>query len=395
MNAIKRNKKDRSTVDKKEYIVDHIFYGALFGYNIIKWLPTLCPIAYYHQSILRLVVCMLLTSAIGVTLTYKCNRTYWGTICDICSGLGLYTLLTLGTYKAVLVKWTIGICLLFTLIGAVTILKKKIKNKEFLKRVIRRRLYRIALLAKRNIALLCAVSLVIIPVSVHFTSEQEVLNTFYQISGYETQSPSSEYTVIEVYGDKYRLSENIDTIKLIRHNDTFQALNYEEKCEVVEALLYCEARYLGLCQVNLEFKELKDSLLGQYDHQTKTIIINSKPLKDGTMPGGTNEEVLGTVVHECRHCYQELLSNLYANASPEQRNLYAFTSEGVAAWIENYKDYDTVTDENNIVEYLNYRNQALEQDARRWEKIELIDYFYYIDELTGNNDRDENTESPN
>ena len=108
------------------------------------------------------------------------------------------------------------------------------------------------------------------------------------------------------------------------------------------------------------------------------------------MPGGTNEEVLGTVVHECRHCYQELLSNLYANASSEQRNLYAFTSEGVTAWIENYKDYDTVTDENNIVEYLNYRNQALEQDARRWEKIELVDYFYYIDELTGNNDSDEN-----
>lgn len=323
-------------------------------------------------------------------LTYKCNRTYWGTIGDICSGLGLYTLLTLGTYKAVLVTWIIGICLLFTLIGAITILKKKIKNKEFLKQIIRRRMYRIVMLSKRNVALLCAVSLIMIPVSVHFISEQEILNTFYQISGYETQSSSSEYGVIEVYGDKYRLSENIDTIKLIRNDDTFQALSYEEKCEVVEALLYCEARYLGLCKVNLEFKELKDSLLGQYDHQTKTIIINSKPLKDGTMPGGTNEEVLGTVVHECRHCYQELLSNLYANASPEQRNLYAFTSEGVAAWIENYKDYDTVTDENNIVEYLNYRNQALEQDARRWEKIELVDYFYYIDELIGNNDSDEN-----
>ena len=49
-----------------------------------------------------------------------------------------------------------------------------------------------------------------------------------------------------------QLSENIDIIKLIRDNDTFQALDYEKKCEVVQAILYCEARYLGLCEVNLQ-----------------------------------------------------------------------------------------------------------------------------------------------
>ena len=41
------------------------------------------------------------------------------------------------------------------------------------------------------------------------------------------------------------------------------------------------------------------------------------------------------------------------------------------------------------MEYSNYRNQALEQDARNWEQIELIDYFYRIDELTATKDNDE------
>lgn len=378
-------KKDKSTVDKGEYIGDHIFFGVLWGYNLLRWLPLFCPIAYYHQNVVRLIFCMTITGVLGMMLTYKYDRTHGGTIGDICTGLGVYILLTIGIYKYTLVKWLFGVYLVITFIGIFLIFKRKIKNKKFFKQIICRRMYRSFLLVKRNIALACGMALIMIPVAVHFTAKKDIMKTFYEVSGYEMTNSSapSEYSVIQIYDDRYRLSENIDTIKLIRNNDTFQALDYEKKCEVVQAILYCEARYLGLCKVNLEFKELKDTMLGQYDHQTKTITINSKPLKDGTMHGGTNEDVLRTVVHECRHCYQELLAELYVNASPEQRNLYAFTSEGVSAWIENFEKYDTVNDDSNIIEYLNYSNQALEQDARTWEKIELIDYFYWIDELTG------------
>ncbi len=377
-------RKDTSTVDKGEYIRAHIIFGGLLGYNLLLWLPVLCPIAHYHQSVLRLVLCMTVTSMLGMILTYQYNRTYCGIIGDICAGLGVYTMLTLGVYKATLVKWMLGIWLILTVIDILLIFKPQIKNKEVFKQIIRWRMYRCLLLVKRNTALICGIALIVIPAAMHFTSEKDIMNTFYQVLGYETtvSSASSRYSVIEVYDDRYQLSENIDIIKLIRDNDTFQALDYEKKCEVVQAILYCEARYLGLCEVNLDFKDLKDSTLGQYNHQTKTITINSKPLKDGTMPGGTNVDVLKTVVHECRHCYQELLAELYVNASPEQRNLYAFTSEGVSAWIENFGDYNTVNDDSNMIAYLNYRNQALEQDARNWEQIELIDYFHRIDELT-------------
>lgn len=390
-----KNKKiermDTSTIEKGEYIGAHIFFGGLLGCNLLLWLPVLCPIADYHQSVLRLVLCMIVMSMFGMILTYEHHRTYYGVIGDLFAGLGVYTLLTLGAYKVTLVKWMLGIWLVLTVIDVLLIFKPKIENKEAAKQIIRRRIYRSLLLVKKNTALICGIALIMIPTAVHFTSEKDIMNTFYQVSGYETtgSSASSSYSVIEVYDDRYQLSENIEIIKLIRNNDTFQVLDYEKKCEVVQAILYCEARYLGLCEVNLEFKELKDSTLGQYNHQTKTITINSKPLKDGTMPGGTNTDVLKTVVHECRHCYQELLAELYVHASPEQRNLYVFTSEGVAAWIENFGEYHTVKDDSNMMEYSNYRNQALEQDARNWEQIELIDYFYRIDELTATKDNDE------
>ena len=72
-----KNKKiermDTSTIEKGEYIGAHIFFGGLLGCNLLLWLPVLCPIADYHQSVLRLVLCMTVTSMLGMILTYQYN----------------------------------------------------------------------------------------------------------------------------------------------------------------------------------------------------------------------------------------------------------------------------------------------------------------------------------
>ena len=195
------------------------------------------------------------------------------------------------------------------------------------------------------------------------------------ISGYE-----GELSVLENYGDEYRLEKNIDTIKLIRDNDTFQTLDYEKKCDVLRAVCYCEARYLGLCKINIVFEDIEDdTLLGTYNHATKTITVNAKPIKDGSLPGGTAEELLITVLHECRHCYQNLLSEMYISATPEQRNLLAFTGEGVNDWITNIGDYKP--GDETIEGQMEYYVQPIERDARTYAKAEVQIYYLEIDSI--------------
>lgn len=378
----KLRRRDKSTVNKWEYVSDHIFLGGIFAYNVYNLLPVVCPIAQAHQSLIRLIICMVLSSFAGIALSYKYNRTNRGMFMDVLLGGGLYVLLTIGVYKATFVKILFIVCALFSVLGIYSIMSQRIKRPDKKKQIILNRIKRSFLVVRRNAGLACGVALVVVPVAVHFTSLGNIAKTDYEINGIEATSTqyADEYEVHEVYDDRYRLSENIDVIKKIRTNEEFQSLSYDEKCEVVRALLYCEARYLGLEEINLEFKELRDTTLGQYDHSTRTITINSKPLKDGSLNGGSNEEVAMTVLHEARHYYQHLLTESYIAATPEQRNLYAYTHEGVSYWLENFNDYKTAEDECSVGEYMAYRSQPIEEDARYWASTELTSYFFYIDE---------------
>ena len=380
----KLRRRDRSTVGRDEYIWDHIVFGGIFGFNLYKLLPVVAPIAYYHQSLARLVICVVVASVIGILLSYEYNRTNLGMMADILLGLGSYVVLTIGVYKPGLIKALVIASVVFTVISLFSIFTSKIKRPDKIKQIILNRIRRSFLLVRRNAGVACGFALIAVPVAVHFTSSEKIVTQYYDIVGIEAPySPfEDEYEVAQAYDDRYQLSENIDVIKKIRNNDEFQALTYDEKCEVVTAIIYNQARYLGLCEINIEFKELRDTTLGQYDHSTRTITINSKPLKDGTLDGGSNEEVLLTACHESRHCYQHLLEECYVNLTPEERNLYAFQIEGVPSWIDNMNHYNTCDDDSTVAEYFEYTSQPLEVDARSWAKSEVLDYFYCIDKYT-------------
>ena len=148
----------------------------------------------------------------------------------------------------------------------------------------------------------------------------------------------------------------------------------------MRAICYCEGRYLGLCKIDIEFKDIEDTtLLGSYNHSTKTIIINSKPIKDGSLPGGTSDELLMTILHECRHCYQNLVSEMYINVTPEQRNLYAFKQDGVNDWITNLGNYK-LGDE-TLEGQMEYYEQPIERDARIYAETAAQIYYLMIDSL--------------
>lgn len=363
--------KDKSTQSKGEYIFYHILYGIIIAYDSYYILPVVIPITAYNNSTPRLAACMLATGIFGILISYSYNRNGKGVVQDIISGIGLYLILTVGKYAPVFVRWLVVGLMIISAIGIISIVSKKIERQDRIKQVRLSRFLRSTQLLRRNIGVAAAIAIMVLQIGLEDVGIQNVT---------ETSGTKQELGVYETYGDEYMLERNIDTIKLIRDNDTFQTLDYNRKCEVLRAICYCEARYLGLCKINIVFKDIEDeSLLGAYNHSTKTITINAKIVKDGSLPGGTAEELLVTVVHECRHCYQKLLSEMYINATPQQRNLLAFTDEGVNKWVDNMEAYKSGN--TTIVEKIEYYSQPVEIDARAYSQAQVPIYYSDIDRI--------------
>lgn len=391
MQKIRLKLKDKSTQSKGEYLFDHILYGTMLAYDIYNILPYVIPMAKYTNSISKLVVCMLLTSMFGILFSFNYSRCEKGVLQDILSGVGLYIVSILGEYAIGLIRWIVIGLLVISVVGVILVISKKIKRKDRIEQIIISRFLRSTQVVRRNVGVAAVIAVVTLPIGLNCFQNEKLNEDYYEkvceeyglnaddiqdgISGYE-----GELSVLENYGDEYRLEKNIDTIKLIRDNDTFQTLDYEKKCDVLRAVCYCEARYLGLCKINIVFEDIEDdTLLGTYNHATKTITVNAKPIKDGSLPGGTAEELLITVLHECRHCYQNLLSEMYISANPEQRNLLAFTGEDVNDWITNIGDYKPGGE--TIEGQMEYYVQPIERDARTYAKAEVQIYYLEIDSI--------------
>lgn len=370
MQSAKLKRRDRSTISKREYLFNHALYSILLACDLYVILPIIIPIAKYNNSFPRFLFCMLSANFIGILLDFKYNRCTGALARDITIGIASYFLITLGRYAPVFTKWVFSGTFVLSAMGILLIVIRKINRKNIML-VIRIKLLQSIRLLQRNIGVAAIIVVMVLPVMVRcFPNSGKVAEASqkYQEKG--------ELSVSRAYGDEYRLSENIDIIKLIREDDTFQKLDYNEKCEVLKACIYCEARYLGLCEINIEFNDdMEEKVLGSYNHATRTISINAGRIRNG----GTAYELLHVCLHECRHCYQHLLVDLYREIEPSQRNLLAFTGDGVGEWVknmENYRQGDGTT-EGEIA----YQMQALELDAENYALENLQSFYLTIDDV--------------
>ena len=382
--------KNKSTMSKGEYLFYHILYGTVFAYDVFKILPILIPIAYFNNSVYRLILCMITTSLLGIVISFNHYRTGLGVLSDIVAGIGIYTILTVGMYTPVFVRVLVFSTLIVSGICICLIVFKRVRNKNVIKQIILIRVLRSMRVVRRNIGIAAAIAIIVLPIELRMGTNELLQKDYtklcaeyyYGDTKSSTNTSYSQYKdleVNEIYGDEYKLSKNISTIKLIRDNDTFQGLSYDEKCEVIKSIIYCEARYQGLCKINVMFEELENKTLGKYCHSTRTITINAKQIKDGSLPGGSNEEILDSCLHETRHVYQYLMVDMYRQATPEQRNILAFVKEGVGSWSNNIGNYHLET--SSPEDCIEYYGQPLEKDANNYAKREKLEYFSIIDKL--------------
>ena len=383
--------KDRSTLSKFDYIVDHILCGIFGGLGFVNIiLPHFVPITYFERSFIKVILCLFVASLLGIGVSYRNRRTGKGVIIDILSGLGVYTILVLGKYVSGFLRSLIIGTVLITLVEIALIVCRKIGKKSKRRQIMFVRIIGSTQLVMRNFGIACAIVILTVPVLLHFGNNKQLSEDYYSIirafnneefGDHNHKDVVNNIEVHEVYGDEYRLSENIDTIKLIRDNETFQKLSYDQKCDVVTAILQCEGRYLGLEEFEINFSDDLDVwTLGQFSYSEKIIKINSRQLKDGNLRGGTADEVLNTCLHEARHYYQYLMIDLYKKASPEQRNLYVFTGVGVESWYENSKDYHSANTYEEETQF-DYVTQPLEVDARQYAYEQVEIYHDEIDKL--------------
>lgn len=304
--------KDKSTIPKSTYIIGHIFFGVCLGYDVFVALPMIVPTDYLEQSVVKIIICLIIASLFGITFSYMNNRNFSGIFLDVFTGLGIYIGLIMGKYVPLFMKCILICTSLITLVCLIRIIGRKIKDNDKRKRIIVSRILRSTQAIRWNCGIAFTVILLLVPASLHFKNAEQASvsnSTVYQEED-SSQNPDiteqipNKLEVHKVYGDEYCLSENLDTIKLIRDDEVFQQLTYEKKKEVVTAVLRCEARYQGLEEFNIYFSNKLDvGTLGQFNYSKRAIIINAKQLKDGTLPGGSAADVLNTCLHECRHYY--------------------------------------------------------------------------------------------
>ncbi len=371
--------RDRSTMSEKEFLIEHTLSCTAFLLWMDWLLQIIVPGEYYRGTLQSLVGCTIVANA-AIIVNYRYHRQRVVILQDALIGAGLYFMLALSESLpfacSLLIRALLGGMLSVSIYGFVRILSRKINRENAAMAVLLRRIFSCIRLLQRNAAITAAIVIVLAPIGARFCNDTRLPESYDE--NLDTVQNEVDLKISSSYDDSYQLSENLDTIKLICDNETFQSLDYEKKLDVLRAITYCEARYLGLCKINVEFIDMdNDDLLGSYNHTTKTISINKKPIQDGTLPGGSSDELLKTVLHECRHVYQILLVECYYGISPSQRSLHAFSDVG--EWIENLKDYKS--GDGTIDEQIEYQSQAIEQDAEEYSRREAFMYYWSINDL--------------
>lgn len=369
-NTKKLKRKNRSTMSKSDYLYNHILFNTILVYIYID-LSLIVPIPEF--SILNSFLCMMLAALVGIPINIYYNRRWSSIIQDGIIGIGLCTIGILKTYSPTFVKGLLSMTVVLSVISIVPIAVRKTNKQKDISRVVLHKLRGSLRRLRQIVTIAACVSVSVLPLAIyHFTNNKvdQSLNI------------QDEIEVDRVYGDQYSLANNIDTLKLIRDNETFQSLSFDSKCDVLDAVVYCEARYLGLSEINVKYNDMDENVLGTYDHSSRTITVNAKQIRNGNLAGGEAHELLHTVLHECRHSYQHHLIDMYCDVGPLQRNLLAFTGNDVDEWIKNFKDYNSC--DGSIEAFIAYKTQPVERDAEEYSQRNTRIYLMEIDDALEN-----------
>lgn len=347
----------QNTLSFKEYILNTLFWNliAYIWYKNIFFTPIKgCSNATSHL-ILGGIILLLFVINLGISGGWGKNEK--SIIATTVLSYGVYAFITYSRYLGSLFIWISIVALILSITFILFIFCQKIKDKSKKRRIVRAR-FRRGYVGVRNIAA-CAGAIMIASVFIRTNF----------VGGLVAPTVKAE----PVFGDEYSLSENIDEVLKLQP-EIWDTLSVEEKLNVCAVVVDMECRYLGLNEhLSIYASKLDEGTLGYYSDSSKTIQIDVDHLSNDSSMSVTN-----TICHEVFHSAQHEYKNIWDNLDPSEKGLYFFMD--VAEFADEFDNY---IDGNE--NYYGYKNQAIEESARRYGLTSSQQIFERIDEYLEKN----------
>ncbi len=343
---------NENTMTKLEYLKDHVVWGLLVFVMYAGVLFTEIPGYTYKETLFLCAGILAGVLFFGAASTWRRERNFYSVMINVWLAWTVFFIFFYGERYHTRVLVISVITAVVTLGMAGLILARKVKNPGKREIIIRRRIRRVISCARRNIV--CASFLLMIPIT---------------IDGFGKDVDSEKILSVErVYGEEHNLDTNMELISMI-HPDRWGDTDMDQRLEIGQKILNCEARYLGLTnEITLVTKELDEMTRGHYSNADHQIVISSTHLMNAS-----GYDVLETILHECYHAYQYELIYLYHKVDSKSRNLMLF--DAAAVYLDEFQDYTNGTED-----FYEYYSQSVETDARKHSKNEMQEYIRRVEE---------------
>ena len=344
-----------NTLDTREFITDHVVWSLIvyMWYRLIfRCVGDLSPTA---SRIILFGIIAAVAFAFGV-VEFRKNRNNISLFINLASGYGIYTVITYIQIKTSLIKATVIVAAILSLLSIALIMLRRIKNKKRIQRIMLRRARNSIITVQRifGLAMLIIVTTLWIP-------------CFF--GGNVLYSNATHLNQPKIEGQS--LKANIETVALLEQNH-WEKLSVQEKLDVLGVVADIEKRYLGLPhELVVGAADLKEGTLAQYSDSIHQVSIDLNHLiYDGS------EDVLDSLLHEAYHAYQHRCWDAYMSIDERYKPLRLF-NKAVKCGNEfvNYDDGDE--------DFFDYYMQDCEGDARDYAESAAEDYYNKINEYYG------------
>lgn len=344
--------KNSNTLTKTDFIEYTLWLGVIFAliyrFNCFSGIYGITV----FQSKLVFWALVVFLIPLGMYITHTKRRNYVSVLVNIALPFEVYTIMSTFRYIPIVYIIVFTIAILISLLYFCLILFRKTNHKNHIKQIVINRI-KFASLGTRTIVAVLLLA-IILPLCIQTAF------------GYELISSRIDVRIADSSDDKWSLSNNIETVAKL-HESTWKTLSLTDKLDVLGIVKNIEMRYFGIYhEVYLDTGNLDDNVLGCYNFKEHRITIDIEHLKSDS-----SEEVLNTLLHECKHVYDRVCVELYNHVDNDYKDMLIFYN--ISKYKQDFNNY-TDCDENPFGYYL----QSVEISAREYSELATLEYFEHI-----------------
>lgn len=339
--------RENNTMSKWGYIFEHAWwcYIAMIWY---KMLFMCVPNLSYITSKIILYILLFFGCIYGVTSNIKIRRNNFSMAVNIIIPFGIYTLVVYFHYFKAATILVIAVAILLIALYGTLIFERNIKNIPK-KNIILKRRFKTFAYGSRSLFAMC-MAVMIVFMGVKTTLSGSLLKSDVQATNFQT---SEEWTI----------ANNIDTVCKLEES-VWRDLSLDERMDVLQVIANIEANYLGTrYELNVSASPLDEYVLGQFNENSHSITLDMEHVKFDS-----SEDVLTSLLHECRHGYQHSCVALLDDFKEENKNLYIYRE--IAEYKYGFDNYNKIP----------YYTNPVEVDARQYSRESVEDYRNRIKE---------------